>query len=102
VYKNTKLKNGQGPTNGCRAIDGRMNIGTVKEFSISEVNKDELSASGLGCFIFGNRVAGVHWEGGFICPRAGLNVVENIRMSELTENQTHISLPFRLCSLVTV
>jgi hypothetical protein len=73
-----------------------------KEFLISEVNEDKLSALRLGCFIFGDRVAGVHGAGCLFGLRARLDVMEDIRISESAENRTPISLSFRLCSLVTV
>jgi hypothetical protein len=56
--------------------DGGVEVYVSPSFSVSAPDGGQWSASRPGCFIPGERVPGIHWIGGRVGPRAGLDFVE--------------------------
>jgi hypothetical protein len=50
--------------------------GIAPPLLISAIDGGEWSASRPGCFTTGERAFGNHWVGGFVGPKADLDVVE--------------------------
>jgi hypothetical protein len=55
-------------------VHGTKFIGPL--FLTSALDGGEWSSSRPGCFTPGERTAGVHWIGGWVGPRAGLDAAE--------------------------
>jgi hypothetical protein len=50
--------------------------GIAPPFLTLALDGGELTVSRLSCFTSGERAPGAHWIGGWVGPRAGLDVVE--------------------------